>query len=248
MTTRRRTAFTHDAAGFTFVELATVVVLFGVMALMVVGRFDSMSDWRAQQGFRAFLNTWEFVFREALAQREPYRLVIDLDSNSYSVFREVPQTTSAVVQVDFLKNLRTRGEQTRREQERGKDLESLDEELKREDDRQTESLESLFYEFAYSDPNGNVRLARPLDLPQLAEPKQLPNGISFRDVKLGTEIIEKGEATIRFSPLGASDFAVVHIKNGEETFSAILNPSTGELDVKNGYIDYEWTFDKKDRS
>lgn len=238
-----------DERGLTLIEIAAVILLFGLMAALSVSKFDSLAGWRSQYGFRSFLNTWEFVFREAQTRREAYRLIIDIDRGQYSVLREIPLRGTAARQVDFLKNLRTRGEQERRERESTKELLSLEDEFRQEDERQSESLESLFYEFAYSDPSGSVRLTRPLDFPQLAEPKELPEGIIFRDVKLGPELYEKGEVAIRFSPLGASDFAVVHIESDGQVFSALLNPSTGELELQSGYIDYEWTFSNdKERS
>lgn len=230
----------RDSRGFTLVELVMVTLLFGLISLMVVNRFDSIFSWRQQQGFRSFLNTWEFVFREALARRTAYRLIINLDDQSYSVVREVDEIATASRQVDYLKNLRTRSERDRRAQSESEELLSIDEEFKREDDRQAESLEKLFFQFAYRDPHSNVRLARPLEFPQLAEPVKLPNGVRFQNVKLYSELIDRGNAAIRFSPRGAADFAVVHIDSGGQPFSAIMNPSTGELVVKSGYIDYEW--------
>ena len=90
-----------------------------------------------------------------------------------------------------------------------------------------------------------MRLTRPLDFPQLADPQALPDGIEIRDVKVGAETFEKGEVAIRFSPLGASDFALVHLRADDQIYSALLNPSTGELEIKSGDLDYEWTFSKK---
>jgi prepilin-type N-terminal cleavage/methylation domain-containing protein len=230
---------TTSEQGFTLLELIVVVVLLGFLSGVFLTRFESLLPWRQKEELRTFLNTWEFVYREALAKGEAYRLVLDLDRNSYAVLREVPLDRSTVRQVDYLKNLRTRGEQRRREQE--EQLVSTEEEFKQEDERDAGSLEYLFFDFAYQDPFGNVRLSRPTEFPNLAEPKQLPESVVLSDVVFRSELIEKGKVNVRFSSRGASDFVVVHFRVASEPYTAVMNPSTGELKLDSGYLDYDWS-------
>lgn len=228
--------------GFSLVELVMVILLVGLMSVVVVSRSDQILFWRDEQSLRTFLNTWEFIFQEASGRHEAYRLVIDLDEQSYWVLREVRENRTVARQVDYLKNLRTERQRARREQQRQSDLQSVAEEIEQDTDRQAQSLEVLFFESVYPDPLGNIRLARPLEFPSLADPTKLSGGVRIIDVKLQSELRSSGQVQIRFHPQGAADFALVHFEKSDgSAVSAILNPSTGKLMIQPGYIDYEWT-------
>ncbi len=230
-----------NSAGFTLVEIAVVVLLFGIMALLVLQRTNSIGSWREEQGLRKFLNTWQFVFSEAIARGEGYRLVVDLDRQQYWVLREVPESGTVARQVDYLRNLRAKSEQERRDRAEHENLPSIEEEFSEADKTDSKSLEVLYYDTAYRDPYGSVRLGRPLNAPSLADPIELPSGIRIRDIKLQSETHTSGQVAIRFQSQGAADFALVHLQreNGEIE-SAILNPSTGNLMLQRGDIDYDW--------
>jgi hypothetical protein len=50
--------------------------------------------------------------------------------------------------------------------------------------------------------------------------------------------VQEGEADIRFSANGASDRALIHIRNEEnEVLTLTLHPLTGEVEVQEGYVD-----------
>ena len=228
-------------AGFTLVEVVVVIVLFALLATSVVSRFDVLSGWKDKESFRSFLNTWEFLFRESAAKGDAFRLVIDLDRNSYSAYREIPNPDDNVQQVDRLKNLRLKSEQKRRAEQEQNAILSGEEEFQLEDRRQSESLEKLFFETAYPDPHGNVRLARPLDFPQLAESQLLPEGMRFRSVKVAGEFRQDGQAVIRFSPRGGTEFAIVYLQLRDQLFSVYMNPTTGDVISRPGEVDVEWS-------
>lgn len=219
-----------------------VVAIIALIAGVVVSRVDSIMLWKQRGDLRTFMNTWQFLFNESLATGESYRLVIDLDNRTYYVRREVPVTETNIVQVDLLKNLRTKKEKERRARQEAENIGNLDDEFRAEDDRQNQRLELLFYEFAYADPEGNVRLSIPLEFPSLAEPKELSDGVSFRDVKIHGDRRFSGQVSIRFSPRGASDFAVVRFNVGNSIFTGIMNPSTGESVLIDRDVDFEWSY------
>lgn len=234
-------------AGFTLVEMIFVVVIIALISTFVVTRFDSLLIWKQKGDLRAFLNTWEFLFNEALARGESYRLVIDLDNNSYFVRREVAEQGDTVRQVDHLTNLRTKGEKERRGRREEEYELSLDEEFKEEDARQSGALDSLFYGSIYADPEANLRLAIPLEFPALAERKTLTDGLYIRDVRTQEDEAKKGQVFIRFSPRGASEFAVVHFTIRDHVFTAFMNPSTGEVALRDGDLNFEWTLGNEQR-
>ncbi|MCB0345382.1 MAG: type II secretion system protein [Bdellovibrionales bacterium] len=234
--------------GFTLVEIILVIILFVFMSGLVVTRFDTLMGWRQRGDLRKLVDTWEFLYSQALSRNTGYQLRLDIDKNAYRVLREVVQTDDEVHNVDYLANLRTEGEKKRREAAKVEDALSLEEEYAREDLRQTQDLETLFYQEIFADPNGSVRLGRPIEFPKLADEVQLAPGISIRDVRTLRGEQTEGTAYIRFSPRGAAEFAVIHLEVGDQIYTAMMNPSTGKVLIENGDKQYEWLLDDKQTS
>lgn len=233
-------------AGVTLIELVLVIVLIVLISSVSVGRMDSLLIWKQKGDLRKLADTWEFLYREAVGRGEAYRLVLNLDRNSYAVRREVSLVGDRlegghVRNVDYLSGLRSEREQQRRSQRETEELPTLEEEFQAEDERQTGSLESLFYDIVFGDPEGPSRLAVPLEFPSLAEERVLTDGLRFTEIKTPRGEKEDGEAFIRFSPRGAADFAVVHLSAGETPFTLFMNPSTGHVTIEEGTLDFEWT-------
>jgi hypothetical protein len=230
----------------TLVEVALVVILIGVLSTLAFGRIEYMVMAKQRGEIRRLLGTWEMLYNEALARGEAYHLIIDIEKNSYYVRREITAKQSVVQQVDYLANLRTKGEQERRRDAAEKEILSEEEEFAREDARQGLDLETLFYLSLYPDPEGRSRLAIPLQFPSLAKENVLAEGIVIRDIKTEDGLMDRGKASIRFSPRGSSEFAVIHfVLEGEHVITALLNPWTGEAQVRDEDIDFEWTMDKR---
>lgn len=232
---------TPSSAGFTLIEILLVIVLVAVISTLAAGRIDTLVQWKQEGDLRKFRNTWESMFSESLARGESYRLVIDLDRNTYYVRREIPPDGTEVKQVDYLANLRTRGERERRSSEAADSLPSLEEEYKDEDQRQSGALDGLFYRTMFADPAGGVTLGRPLEFPNLAEPVELTQGLAFKAVVLRGERIERGSVAIRFTPRGAGEFATVHMAAGEDLYTLVNNPASGKVRMHSGDIKFSWT-------
>ena len=234
-----RPAFGTGDRGLTLVEVVLVVFLIGLMSTLV-GRFDAVVEWRLKGDVRKFIATWEFLYQQAIARGEAYRLVLDLEGNSYTVRREIIPEGDVVKQVDYLENLRTRREQIRRQEKEDEELLSVEEEIEQISARRSRSLDRLFFETLYRDPYSAVKLGRPIEFPSLAERVQLSPGLSFEDVVTTAGKVSEGRAQIRFSPKGAAEFAVVHISQGEQEYTVFMNPSTGGVSIEDGYKEYEW--------
>lgn len=232
-----------QAAGFTLLELVLVILLFVFMSGLVVTRFDSLTGWKQRGDVRKLLDTWEFLYVQALSRSTGYQLRINLDRNSYRIFREVVQSGDTVRQVDYLANLRTQSEQERREAEQLEQSLTLEEEFEQEDLRQSQDLETLFYQQMFADPEGELRLGVPLEFPRLAEEQQLDAGIDIRDVHTARGVQTEGTAYVRFAPRGAAEFAVIHFSMGEEIYTAMMNPSTGKVHFEKGDRQFEWLLD-----
>ncbi len=222
-----------------------VIVLIGVIGSIAFSRVESILLFKQKEQLRKFANNWEFLFQHALARNETYRLVLNLDNNTFHVEKEVQIKGDQTVEVDYLANLRTSGEKARRAADALEEQRISAEELTAiEDSQSTGDLSEQYFAMVFSDSNGAVKTAPPLEFPELADPQALIEGVQFKDVKIGGEAIETGTTFIRFSPRGASQFALVHFLIEDSDFTLFMNPSSGKVVVENTYKDYEWTYGK----
>lgn len=230
------------------VELVVVIVLLGLLGSLGYSRVDSVLQFKQKENLRDFANTWEFLFQYSLARGQSYRLVLDLDENYFQVVKEIAAKPGEAVQVDLLKNLRTRREKIRREKEENETLISQEEQAQIEQDQATGDLGEQFFGMVFSDPNRSTKLAPPDEFPELADANYFVEGLEIRDFKNGIDTIEEGKTFIRFSPRGASQFALIHFKVDESDFTLFMNPSSGKVSIENQYKDYEWTYGKRENS
>ena len=242
--------FRRSSAGFTLLEIVVVILLIVTITGVFVSKFTSVFGWKIKSDIRKFVDTWEFLYSEAAARGESYRLIINIEGNSYYVRREVrPLPNEQVVkQVDYLANLRTQSEQERREQEEEDDLPSLEDEYKMEEARQSGDLPSLFYSYVFADSAQDSRLATPIEFPSLAKNVEFTTGLNVRNVKTLRGNADSGKSFIRFSPKGAAEFAAVYLEMEEEIYTVMMNPSTGSVSFKTGEIDFNWTGGKQNAS
>ena len=233
--------------GFTLIELVMVIAIVAVIGGLASMRFGAVVSWKQRTAVRQFTNIWQHLYGQAMGRGDAFRLVIDLDNNSYFVRREIPITGTYTKQVDYLKNLRTRREKERRANEEMDESLNLKEEFEAEDVRDASQLDRLFYQSIFDDPYGSHRLGPPLEDPSLAQPQKLSEGLKFRDVKIQNKVFDKGQVFIRLSTRGASEFAVVHFEAGEGVITVMMNPATGSMIVENDDVDFAWTLgqDKK---
>ena len=226
--------------GFTLIELLLVIVLISIISTFAVTRLESIIGWKQEGDIRRIMSTWQLMFNESFARGEGYRLILNIDNNSYYVRREVHPEGNTTEQVDRLENLRSKKEKSRRAEKEVESLPSLKEEFAEEDRRQSGSLDSLYYRTLFSDPEGPVRLAVPLEFPALGEERTLAEGLKIRDVVVRGERLEQGEAVLRFSPRGGTEFAVVHMVAGDVVYTLVNDPATGNVKLHVGDMDFEW--------
>lgn len=231
----RRVAVPGDIneRAFTLIEVALVIVLLVMMSAFLVSKFDALTTWRQRSSLRKFVNTWEFLYQQAQARGESYRLILDFDRNTYFVRREVPVARSQQ-SVDHLSNLRLESEQRRINEKQDEKLLSLDEEYAEEDARQGDALENLFYSMLFRDPQASFRLGVPLEFPSMKNDVALADGLRFRDAMLGGERQDRGQASIRFTARGVTELAVLHFLVGNQTMTAFVNPATGRVSLEAG--------------
>ncbi len=230
-------------SGFTLIELVLVVVIIGIIGTLATTRIESIGAWKHESDIRRFANLWETLQQHAFTKGDGYRLIVDLDDNSYTVRREVPLDPGEIRQVDYLKNLRTKGEQERRaKEEEEEQLKSLDEEFLEEDQRRSGALDRLYYQATYRDPELDVRLAVPLEFPEMAKSQRLTLGLKIRDIIVEGKLIDSRRAVIRFSPRRLSQLAVVHFLADESVYTMAVHPASGKVRIFSKDITFEEAF------
>ncbi len=92
-------------------------------------------------------------------------------------------------------------------------------------------------------------LLPPPDMPSLRDPRQLPEGMRFIDVRTprGMTNGEPGEsAYLDFSPRGFSEFGVIHIElSGGQPVTILINPFSGLTTIYREYRDFDWIWGKQ---
>lgn len=230
-----------NSGGFTLVELVMVILIVAVLATVVTTRFDALTLFRKKGELRSFLNTWQFLVNEAAGDGNTYRLIIDLDNNSYFVRQEIPLPPNNIEHVDLMKNLRLRSEKERKQREEDERALSVEDAAKvQEEQEENMSVEELFASALFRDAGKNVQLALPVNYASLGEEQVLSDSVRIRNIILDGEMISSGRAELFFSPQGVSSIAVVHFDVGDQQLTAILNPLSGESRLLSGEADVQF--------
>jgi Tfp pilus assembly protein FimT len=84
--------FRHNAAGFTLIEIAVVLFLIALMALLVVPSMTGLHMSRLKHESRRLAGRATFLYDQAAANKMVLRLTFDLDAQGYSVSRMDPHS------------------------------------------------------------------------------------------------------------------------------------------------------------
>lgn len=78
------------------------------------------------------------------------------------------------------------------------------------------------------------------ELGLFARPVTLPNTVAFSDIVFqGVGKLAQGQMFTRFYPDGFVEPTVVHMDNGREAFTLTVWPLTGQVNIYDGYRDFE---------
>lgn len=215
------------------------------MAGISATKFNALDSLNFKSSLRKFTGTWEFLYSEAKAKSEAYRLIINLENNSFTVRREIPIFSNIADSRDVLKDFRLKSEVERLQKQDQEKLKGLKDELDESEQSEGGVLENLFYQKIFFDPNADVHLGLPLDRPSLAKDTFLGSGIIFRDIKVAGEKAAGPEVVLRFSANGTTDFAVVHLQADQVIYTAVINPATGKVTLYDRDLDFDWTIGKE---
>jgi Tfp pilus assembly protein FimT len=93
--------FRHNAAGLTLLELAVVLFLIALMALLVVPSMAGLHVSRLKHESRRLAGRATFLYDQAAANKMVLRLTFDLDAQVYSVTRMDPHSANPVFVPDL---------------------------------------------------------------------------------------------------------------------------------------------------
>lgn len=208
-----------ESLGFTLIELVLVIAIIGVTFTLVAMRSGTFDLWKERDFERSFSETIVFLHHQAIADQSYYRLEIDFDQNTW--------------QVGVMKN----------EEENNSELTDL------AADAGNLSLELA----AFLSPSiGSTQsMIPPPSFPSLADAKHPPARIIFDDIRTMRGVVTKsdgGKAYILFSPVGFSEFAVIHLRYpGDKITTILVNPFTGLTELFNEYKDFQWKYSGADQ-
>ena len=226
--------------GFTLMEVGVVIVLLLIMTTVAASRFGMTDRMRQNSELRHFINTWEMVQQTATGKGDSYRLVLDLDRAVYYVKREIPVRTPRSKKVDYANRLRSDKEKARRAaKETERKRSDIKQQLEEEQSRQSGALDQQFYEMIFRDPSAEVELASPLEFPSLEDEQEL-HEIKIRDAFVSGREVDRGLAIIRLLASGATEFAAVHLVAGNTVYTAVINPATGRVSLREGDEKFDW--------
>ncbi|MCA8924207.1 MAG: prepilin-type N-terminal cleavage/methylation domain-containing protein [Planctomycetes bacterium] len=186
---------TRARHGFTLLELMAVVMIMGVILLAIVPAIDNLiPGYKLDSSARGLASHIELVQGQAIATRQQYLLVYDLDERSYwIVFPEEPEAQPE--------------EQT------------TEEEQPTEDQRPVDDVEHGAPPPTEEETEKPEELPSELDLAnrEALEPEVLPDGIEFVSVTVGEEERTTGRVVVPFTHLGDQGGHVVGVRLIDDT-------------------------------
>ncbi|HMO02767.1 MAG TPA: prepilin-type N-terminal cleavage/methylation domain-containing protein [Oligoflexia bacterium] len=214
---------TKHATGFTLIELIVVLIIIGVAIGLVAIRTEAFSGLRQDGAIRRLTESLVLLHQQAIIDQEFYIIEFDLQNNSYKVGALKADSWMA--------------------------FQSNPQLLALANDAGNLTLELA----SFLSPNlgRDQEMIPPPSLPSLAEPTELPDGLSFLDIQTfqGKITPDTGvKPYLLFSPRGFSDFGVIHLTGVDgRPMTILVNPFTGLTKVYREYRDFNWTYGSRNQ-
>lgn len=213
----------YAKSGFTLVEILIVVAIIALIMGVSVGYLGDWTDAKLSETSGKLAGTIKYVYNEAAVKNQYYRLLIDLDAQSFSV-----EASGEPFKIG-------RGEEGTEPTEEGAAAPS-----------------SSNKEAAANEGEGSPPSASPEGPPAgggfsavgtlLLKPIKLPEGIRIKDVYVAHagKKIESGRTAVYFFPNGWVEKAVINLSDekGETFYSLETNPSTGKTKIRTEYFEF----------
>ena len=217
----------HNNTAFTLVEMVIVIVIISLVAAAILKPSQgSFSYWQQEGAIRKLSEQINFLYNQAITDGITYRIEFDLSSQ-----RQSYRIVQVSAPIDDLENNLTSNPTISGNLTGSKMISQEIENF----------LNPLPAEFGSAMPPENI--------PSLAEPFYLPDGMFFEDLRT-----MRGDYTtssvddfpyLDFSPRGYAEFLVIHLKlvRSDDSFvTLVVNPFTGLTDIYREYKQFEWSY------
>jgi general secretion pathway protein H len=193
--------------GFTLIELVIVVAVIGVLAAASMPALRGVTGANARAAAGEVAGAMRYLFEIAALRRETCRLAMDLDGGAWW----------AECTADRFVMGREKTAERREEDDEDLADRFADE---RDADRRRLLAKAKFGQFS----------------DRLAKKRALPGGARFEGVwsEHQREPFNRGMAYVYFFPQGRTEQARVPVKDGDNAYSVVLQPFTGQARVVNG--------------
>ena len=203
--------------GFSLFEIIVALGVAASVIAMGAGYLGNRPASQLREEATQIIQIVRYAYFQAAAESRYYRVVFDLDDNTYHV--ESSETPFYIVREDDEKEaLRKKNE------DQQKETSSL------LDEGEAPPASAPAPSFAESEDD-------------ILKVFQLPGGIKISDIFVlhQKDKQEEGKAYLYFFPRGRSEFAVIHLGDteGERFLTLVVNPLTAAVEVRQDYLEYE---------
>ncbi len=206
----------------TLIEIIITVAIIGLIMGLSVGVFRNSSDSALSEASDRLMGTIKYVYNEAAIKNQYYRMVINLDDQTFAVESspdpfKISSTQEGIPEVDVSTNANIK--------EVGADLKT---------DTTEEEEEVAPPPLMGSTFSGTSSY--------LLKPVKLPDGVRIKDVYVDhlDKKVESGKTAIYFFPNGWVEKAVINLtdEKGEINYSLETFPSSGKTKIRTDYFEY----------
>ncbi|AKU91325.1 pilus assembly FimT family protein [Vulgatibacter incomptus] len=192
--------------GFTLLELLVVIGVVVALGMAVIPSIEAVMGVKTREEVGKLAGSIRAMYGEAALSGRTCRLVFDLDETLWW-----PECGAGRVRV----SQREESSRGARVEEKAKDKWTTEEEK--------EAMAEVEAKRAFA----------PYESGSLAPNRRLPEGTTFESVwtQHQTEPYTKGKAYLYFFPQGQTERAYLHVGDGRDTYTIIVNPMTGRTKV-----------------
>lgn len=221
----------YRSFGFTLLEIVIVIVILGLVSAVVLKPSGgSFTYWQQEGAMRKLSEQINFLYYQAITDGVSYRMEFGLSAERQ--YYQIGQMSAPVEDFD--------------------EFDSPDSGLSSQMSG-SKMISAEIDNFLNPLPADFGTMQAPENIPSLAEPIYLPDGMYFEDIRTVrgdyTSSSEEDMPFLTFSPRGYAEFTVIHLKlaRSDDAFvTLVVNPFTGICDIYREYKVFEWNYGSKE--
>jgi general secretion pathway protein H len=213
--------------GMTLIEIMVVVAILGLMLGATVVSFRSVTKSELRGTASKLAGAIRYCFDRSVTTGSYYRIVLDLDGNSYWAERSDDRMYLA------------RGKEASGGKGQAFDEAAKEKQQAEEDKKFDEQLQSLGGVAATIDPPPRPKRAKFQTFKDTTLPQVKLGHVRLTDVLTPRqpEPYSKGRAYLYFFPDGHTENAIVRLSDGDAWYSLVVHPLTGRVEVRSEKVE-----------